>query len=140
MNHQSTLDLIVMGALLPPETFVLAKREIANIPLMGTFFTRANNFVVDRKDRNSAVATMRDVAVRMEERKASLWMYLTGNNRYLLNNTRYPEGTRSRQSDATMLPFKKGAFHLAVQGQFDVVPVVVSTYPPFVSISDQQKP
>ena len=74
MNHQSTLDLIVMGALLPPETFVLAKREIANIPLMGTFFTRANNFVVDRKDRNSAVATMRDVAVRMEERKASLWM------------------------------------------------------------------
>lgn len=43
----------------------------------------------------------------------------------------YPEGTRSHQSDNTLLPFKKGAFHLAVQGQMPLVPIVVSTYAPF---------
>ena len=29
-----------------------------------------------------------------------------------------------------MLPFKKGAFHLAVQGQFPLVPIVMENYYP----------
>ena len=37
-------------------------------------------------------------------------------------------GTRSNQPLPTMLPFKKGAFHLAVQGQFPLVPIVMENY------------
>ena len=42
----------------------------------------------------------------------------------------FPEGTRSHQTNKKLLPFKKGAFHLAKQGGFPIVPIVASTYFP----------
>jgi lysophosphatidate acyltransferase len=38
----------------------------------------------------------------------------------------FPEGTRNHEGG--LLPFKKGAFHLALQAGVPVVPVVVSSY------------
>ncbi|KAK6039873.1 hypothetical protein COOONC_22623 [Cooperia oncophora] len=35
-----------------------------------------------------------------------------------------------------MLPFKKGAFNIAVQGGFPIVPIVLSSYRPFYSKTD----
>lgn len=40
----------------------------------------------------------------------------------------FPEGTRSYYDHPDMLPFKKGAFHLAVQAQVPIIPVVVANY------------
>lgn len=40
----------------------------------------------------------------------------------------FVEGTRSYSTKAELLPFKKGAFHLAVQAQVPIVPVVVANY------------
>jgi lysophosphatidate acyltransferase len=59
---------------------------------------------------------MQNLAKRMTLQKSALWMF--------------PEGTRSYQSDKSLLDFKKGAFHLAVQGKFPIIMAVVSTYSP----------
>jgi len=40
----------------------------------------------------------------------------------------FPEGTRSYFSKADLLPFKRGAFHLAIQAGVPIVPIVVGNY------------
>ncbi|KAK5972975.1 hypothetical protein GCK32_021673, partial [Trichostrongylus colubriformis] len=47
----------------------------------------------------------------------------------------FPEGTRNREYG--MLPFKKGAFNIAVRGGFPIVPIVLSNYKPFYSKTDR---
>lgn len=42
----------------------------------------------------------------------------------------FPEGTRGGGANG-LLPFKKGAFHLAVQAQVPIQPVVISHYSGF---------
>jgi lysophosphatidate acyltransferase len=77
----------------------------------------ANNIFINRSNRETAIQTMGTVAEKLNAQKLALWMY--------------PEGTRTHQRDKTIAPFKKGAFHVAVQGKFPIVPVVCSTLSPF---------
>ena len=46
----------------------------------------------------------------------------------------FPEGTRSNFAKPDLMPFKKGAFHLAIQAQVPIVPIVVANYSNLVSI------
>ncbi len=57
---------------------------------------------------------MQGAADEMTRRGQSVWMF--------------PEGTRSYAEEPGLLPFKKGAFHLAVQAGVPIVPVVVANY------------
>lgn len=52
--------------------------------------------------------------MHLSELKIKLWVF--------------PEGTRSNISNLDLLPFKKGAFHLAVQAQTPIIPVVCEHY------------
>lgn len=47
-----------------------------------------------------------------------------------LNLFIFPEGTRSNAKSPMLLPFKKGAFHLALQAQLPIIPIICETYSP----------
>ena len=40
----------------------------------------------------------------------------------------FPEGTRNGAKGLSMLPFKKGAFHIAINGKLPIQPIVISEY------------
>lgn len=75
--------------------------------LSGTVF-------IDRGNAKDARQAMAGAATEIRDEKQSVYMF--------------PEGTRSYAKEPTLLPFKKGAFHLAVQAGVPIVPVVVACY------------
>ena len=74
----------------------------------------SNTVFIDRSNRANAFAAFDSAAQQMRTKRQSVYIF--------------PEGTRSYSARADLLPFKKGAFHLAVQAQVPVVPIVVANY------------
>ena len=114
-NHQTALDLAVIGSLCPTRSVVVAKKEIQYIPLFGWFFRAAGNILIDRSKSDDAKKLINRVTTTLRQQN--------------LNLVVFPEGTRNRhrEQDELMLPFKKGAFFLAVNTKLPLVPVVCST-------------
>jgi lysophosphatidate acyltransferase len=77
------------------------------VALSGTVF-------IDRTNRRTAVAAFDGAAAEMQKYRQSVFIF--------------PEGTRSYFDKPDLLPFKKGAFHLAVQAKVPIVPIVVANY------------
>jgi lysophosphatidate acyltransferase len=75
--------------------------------LSGTVF-------IDRANSTNARHAMAGASEEITRDKQSVYMF--------------PEGTRSYAKEPMLLPFKKGAFHLAVQAGVPIVPVVVANY------------
>lgn len=69
---------------------------------------------IDRGNRSAAKSAFDGAAKVMRNDRQSVFIF--------------PEGTRSYATKPELLPFKKGAFHLAVQAQVPIVPVVVANY------------
>src|SRR5690242_12457646 len=107
-NHVSNVDPPVLIPVIPGRTSILVKKELFKVPILGPAMRLGALVPVDRSDREAAIASIERAA---EVMKRGLHM------------TIYPEGTRSR--DGTLLPFKKGPFHLAVKSGFPVVPITI---------------
>ncbi|TQW10275.1 AtaAp protein [Cordyceps javanica] len=113
-NHQTELDVLMLGAVFPKHCSVTAKRSLKHIPLLGWFMTLSGSIFIDRANSKDARQAMQGAADEIKARKQSVYMF--------------PEGTRSYTKEPTLLPFKKGAFHLAVQAGVPIVPCVVANY------------
>lgn len=92
----------------------MAKKELQWMPFLGQFLSASGAVFVDRGNNEKAVRSLAAAGEAMKLRGTSLWLF--------------PEGTRSMRPDSDMLPFKKGAFHLAVQAGVPIVPVVCENY------------
>lgn len=113
-NHQTELDLALLGRVLPKHCSVTAKKSLKYFPFLGWFMAVSGTVFIDRGNRQTAIKAFDGAVKQMKEQNQSVWIF--------------PEGTRSYSSKPTLLPFKKGAFHLAVQGNVPIVPIVVSNY------------
>ncbi|TBU61536.1 hypothetical protein BD310DRAFT_956989 [Dichomitus squalens] len=113
-NHQSMLDILYLGRIFPRRASIMAKKELQWSPLLGQFMTLAGAVFVDRGNNARAVRSLTAAGEIMTERNSSLWLF--------------PEGTRSMRPYHDMLPFKKGAFHTAIQAQVPIVPVICENY------------
>ncbi|CAB4252600.1 similar to Saccharomyces cerevisiae YDL052C SLC1 1-acyl-sn-glycerol-3-phosphate acyltransferase [Maudiozyma barnettii] len=111
-NHQSTLDILMLGRMFPPGCTITAKTSLKYIPFLGWFMALSGTYFLNRSNRQQSVDTLNDGLRTIKEKKRALWIF--------------PEGTRSYSTDLKILPFKKGAFHLAQQGKIPIVPIVVS--------------
>ncbi|EPS40301.1 hypothetical protein H072_5898 [Dactylellina haptotyla CBS 200.50] len=113
-NHQSELDVLALGRIFPKYCSVSAKSSLKHMPFLGWFMALSGTIFIDRANRQSALTAFDNATKEMKTRRQSVWIF--------------PEGTRSYATTTTMLPFKKGAFHLAVQAQVPIVPVVIQNY------------
>ncbi|MDT8070118.1 MAG: 1-acylglycerol-3-phosphate O-acyltransferase [Terriglobia bacterium] len=107
-NHVSNIDPPVFVPLIGRRVFILVKKELFRIPVLGHAMQKAQFIAVDRENRDAAVESV----------KQAIEVLRTG-----LSMMAYPEGTRSR--DGKLLPFKKGPFHLAMDSGIPVVPVTI---------------
>ncbi|KAM9324243.1 1-acyl-sn-glycerol-3-phosphate acyltransferase beta [Gastrophryne carolinensis] len=119
-NHQSILDMMGLMEILPDRCVQIAKKEILYFGSVGLITYLGGVIYIDRKRTRDAKTIMAGVARAMIDDNLKVWLY--------------PEGTRNNSGD--LLPFKKGAFHLALQAQVPIIPVVYSS---FTSFYDQKK-
>jgi len=105
-NHSSLLDPPLVIATLPSRPVFLVKRELAFVPVLGWIIWLAGFIFIDRSDRRSSLAGLKDAARRIREGQSL---------------AAFPEGTRSL--DGRLLPFKKGAFSLAFESGVPIVPL-----------------
>ena len=108
-NHQSIVDILVLGSVLPGDYKWAAKRSLMKIPFLGWHLRLAGHVPVDRGQGSRAAA---QVIQRFAE--------VLGEGKPLLV---FPEGTRS--DDGFLRPFKNGGFHAAVRAGVPVVPVAL---------------
>ncbi|KAI8143013.1 hypothetical protein BJV82DRAFT_515790 [Fennellomyces sp. T-0311] len=113
-NHQSTLDIMLLGSVYPKATSMVAKKAIKYYPFLGWYMTLSKAIFLDRKNHNSAIKTARQAAEAIQKNQTSVWIF--------------PEGTRGHPSKIDLLQFKKGPFYMAVQAGVPVVPVVMENY------------
>lgn len=113
-NHQTELDVLMLGCIFPKYCSVTAKASLKKMPVLGWFMALSGSVFIDRKNTKDAREAMKGAADQMSKRRQSVYMF--------------PEGTRSYAKEPMLLPFKKGAFHLAVQAQVPIVPVVAANY------------
>jgi len=112
-NHQDNLDLFVHGAIVPRRTVSVGKKSLKYLPLFGQVYWLSGNIMIDRRKSRESINAMAETTEALKKNKTSIWVFA--------------EGTRNRGKG--LLPFKKGAFHMAKQAGVPIVPICASTYP-----------
>ena len=108
-NHNSWMDIPFLGASIGWRNYkIVAKKELAKVPILSKAIKVGGNIMVDRSDRRSQLQTL----------KAGIQYLKDG-----VHLCTFPEGTRSRTGRLTK--FKNGAFKMAHKAGVPVIPVSI---------------
>ena len=118
-NHQSNYDLFVLGTVVPYRTVSIGKDSLKFVPLFGQLYWLAGNVLIKRGHATQAKQAMLASTDALQNKDTSIWVFA--------------EGTRNGGNN--MLPFKKGAFQMAIAAGVPIIPVCVSSYPKHMSLN-----
>ncbi len=107
-NHQSLYDIPVLFVVIGSGIRMVAKKELFYVPVFGKALAAGGFIAIDRRNR--------DAALRSLQRAGDL--LVSGTHVWIA-----PEGTRSKTG--RLLPFKKGAFYLALEAGLPILPVTL---------------
>jgi 1-acyl-sn-glycerol-3-phosphate acyltransferase len=107
-NHESIADILLISHL-PWEMKWLSKESIFRLPLMGWMMRMAGDIPVRRGEVQSRAEALQGIRDRVAKRVSVLVM---------------PEGTRSKTDE--LLPFRNGAFRVAIEMGLPVLPIAVA--------------
>lgn len=105
-NHTSHFDVICLFAKVPLGLRAVAKRELSYIPLFGWALAVGGAIMIDRGDRERAIASIQRAGAVIRAGRSVLM---------------FPEGTRT--PPGTLGPLKKGPFHLALAARVPILPI-----------------
>jgi 1-acyl-sn-glycerol-3-phosphate acyltransferase len=108
-NHVGSFDILALADSIPVRYHFVAKKELERIPIFGPAWKNAGHISIDRGNRQSAIASLRQAAEIMHRDGGVVVIF--------------PEGTRSRTGE--LQPFKKGAFVLAIEARVPIIPAIV---------------
>ncbi|CAA0115482.1 HAD-IB family hydrolase [Zhongshania aliphaticivorans] len=108
-NHQSQADGFIIMKLLRDNFAGIGKKEFGKFRLLANAYEFAGIIPIDRSDSKNTIDLMKPLVdtLQIEGRSVAI----------------APEGTRS--SSMKPGPFKKGAFHLAIDAGVPILPVVI---------------
>ncbi|HUR99202.1 MAG TPA: lysophospholipid acyltransferase family protein [Pyrinomonadaceae bacterium] len=107
-NHRSYLDTAALFRYTGKRIGLVAKKELLKVPVLGQGMGFVNIIAIDRSNPERALASM-EKAREVMHAGYSFGVFV--------------EGTRALPGE--LLPFKKGAFHLAMQTDAPIIPVAI---------------
>lgn len=107
-NHQGNFDILSLFVGLGRPFVFVAKKSVFRYPFLGWYITAAKYISVDRGDRGQSIRSLERAGDKIREGTSVAV---------------FAEGTRS--ADGSILPFKKGAFMVAMKARVPLVPVAI---------------
>lgn len=107
-NHISALDILLIYGYLPTELKWVMKKELRRVPILGAACQAMGHIIIDRSNATSAVESIQNAAHKLVNGMCILF---------------FPEGTRTKPGN--LVPFKKGAFRLAIDLSLPVLPMTI---------------
>ena len=108
-NHLSNLDPMMQFRYLKIKWVFMAKKEVYKLPFFRTAAKSFNFIKVDRSDKNDRKSINEQAKVLFKNG----WSLMV-----------YPQGTRAKADN--FLPFKSGAFHIALDNNIPILPGVIA--------------
>ena len=103
-NHQSLIDIPLIGASMKGPIRLIAKKEIFKIPFLGAVMQASEYIFIDRDHPSH------DFFYHAKQKlRSGIWLWV------------FPEGTRSKTGE--LLPLKSGMFRLAREIGASIIPV-----------------
>ena len=110
-NHRSYFDIILGYSIMPGLTGYISKDDLEKVPLLNIWMRRLYCLFLNRADMKQGLKTILK-AIEYIKQGVSICIF--------------PEGTRNRGEEGSLLEFKEGSFKIAEKTGCPVIPIAIS--------------